>query len=232
MSGKVIDPDAAPVSCRTWKVLASPMEPPHRQTTSNQRGEFHLAELNPGKYTLNAEVSAFAPISLGSRSRQRPAHRNRSAIQANRIDAPSHHGSRRLSAICPNARSLRTRNRPRSSSRRQSRPPRRPRFDSRPADRNRLRRNQSAAIFRSRRRRRSRRTHRASSIKSAIFYIPIICPANAHGNGYADPNFLIAPIIEAVSRRRRRLQRPRRESLHRSRCHLRPARTHSMISSS
>jgi hypothetical protein len=24
-------------------------------------------------------------------------------------------------------------------------------------------------------------------------------PANAHGNGYADPNFLIAPVIEAVT---------------------------------
>ena len=31
------------------------------------------------------------------------------------------------------------------------------------------------------------------------FLYPNNLPANAHGNGYADPNFLIAPIIEAVS---------------------------------
>src|SRR6202789_1166199 len=31
------------------------------------------------------------------------------------------------------------------------------------------------------------------------FLYPNNLPANAHGNGYADPNFLIAPIIEAVA---------------------------------
>jgi hypothetical protein len=31
------------------------------------------------------------------------------------------------------------------------------------------------------------------------FLYPNNLPANAHGNGYADPNFLIAPIIESVS---------------------------------
>ncbi len=31
------------------------------------------------------------------------------------------------------------------------------------------------------------------------FLYPNNLPANAHGNGYADPNFLIAPVIEAVS---------------------------------
>ncbi len=31
------------------------------------------------------------------------------------------------------------------------------------------------------------------------FLFPNNLPANAHGNGYADPNFLIAPIIEAVT---------------------------------
>jgi hypothetical protein len=31
------------------------------------------------------------------------------------------------------------------------------------------------------------------------FLYPNNLPANAHGNGYADPNFLIAPVIEAVT---------------------------------
>ena len=39
------------------------------------------------------------------------------------------------------------------------------------------------------------------------FLFPNNLPANAHGNGYADPNFLIPPVIEAGDHRRRRLQR-------------------------
>jgi len=38
-----------------------------------------------------------------------------------------------------------------------------------------------------------------STFRSGIFSIPNNLPANPHGNGYADPNFLIPPTIEAVT---------------------------------
>src|SRR5580658_6440967 len=63
VSGKVVDPEGAPVAAAHVKVLASDGTA-LRETTSDQRGEFHLGELSPGKYILTAEVSAFAPISL------------------------------------------------------------------------------------------------------------------------------------------------------------------------
>ena len=39
----------------------------------------------------------------------------------------------------------------------------------------------------------------AQFFQLGTFLYPNNLPANAHGNGYADPNFLIAPVIEAVA---------------------------------
>ncbi len=55
------------------------------------------------------------------------------------------------------------------------------------------------------------------------FLYPNNLPANAHGNGYADPNVLIPPIIEGVTVDGGRLQRSRGQQLRRSGCRLCPA---------
>jgi hypothetical protein len=39
----------------------------------------------------------------------------------------------------------------------------------------------------------------AQFFQIGYFLFPNNLPANAHGNGYADPNFLISPVIEAVT---------------------------------
>ncbi len=57
---------------------------------------------------------------------------------------------------------------------------------------------QSAAVFCSRRRRRSWRAYRAVLPDRQLPFTNNL-PANAHGNGYSDPNVLIPPVIEGVT---------------------------------
>src|ERR1700722_12080952 len=62
-SGKVVDPEGAPVASAHVKVLAADGTV-LRETATDQRGEFHFGEISPGKYMLTAEVSPFAPVTV------------------------------------------------------------------------------------------------------------------------------------------------------------------------
>ena len=62
---------------------------------------------------------------------------------------------------------------------------------------NRFRRNQSTAVFLARRGRRSWRTP-AQLFQVGSYLVPNNLSAHAHGNGYADPNFIIPATIESV----------------------------------
>ena len=85
----------------------------------------------------------------------------------------------------------------RGDPRRQPRTAGRAGFNSRPPHRDRFQRHQSAAVFRSRRGRRPRRAHR-QFIQVGSFLLPNNLSANAHGNGYSDPNIMVPAIIESV----------------------------------
>jgi hypothetical protein len=197
VSGKVVDPEGAPVAGAHVKVLTADGTA-IREAASDERGEFHLGGLNSGKYTLIAEVSAFAPVSLainvdGGEPGEivlqfRQIASMRQAITVVGASAPS--------ALTPD-------------------PAEHVIVHDQVLDANPGRPGAPVSLP-------GLPVETASGgIKAPQYFAPGVAgdhgepiaqfyqigdflypnnlPANAHGNGYADPNFLIAPTIEAVA---------------------------------
>jgi hypothetical protein len=197
VSGKIIDPDGAPVDGAHVKVLAADGTA-LRETTSDQSGEFHLGELNAGTFTLTAEFSAFAPVTVSFSVASREP--NDIVVQFRQIasmrQAITVVGASAPSALTPD-------------------PSEHVIVHDQVLDANPGRPGAPVSLP-------GLPVETASGgIKAPQYFAPGVAgdhgepiaqfyqvgdflypnnlPANAHGNGYADPNFLIAPIIEAVA---------------------------------
>jgi len=197
LSGEILDPQGSPVANVRISV-ATTAGVTVRETTSDQDGHFGWLDLEAGRYRITAEISSFAPVSAAAtiaEGREAVINLRFSQIASVR-QALTVVGSSAPSALTPD-------------------PSERIVIHDQVLDANPGRPGAPISIP-------GNPIETASGgIKAPQYFAPGVAgdhgepiaqfyqigdflypnnlPANAHGNGYADPNFLIAPIIEAVA---------------------------------
>lgn len=198
ISGHVLDPSGVAVAQARVKLVNS-SGAALGETTTNSQGQFAFADLAPGQYTLTAEISSFAPVTAAARveAGQQPADITLQFQQiASLRQAVTVAGASTPSPLTPD-------------------PAEHVVVHDQVLDANPGRPGAPISLP-------GLPIETASGgIKAPQYFAPGVAgdhgepiaqfyqigdflypnnlPANAHGNGYADPNFLIAPIIEAVA---------------------------------
>ncbi len=197
LTGKVVDPEGVAVAGAHLK-LANRAGKVIRETASDQHGAFDFGEIAPGTYVVTAEISSFAPDSSSVtvlKSAQAEVKLQFQRIASLR-QAVTVVGSSAPSLLTPD-------------------PSERVEVHDQVLDANPGRPGAPISLP-------GLPIETASGgIKAPQYFAPGVAgdhgepiaqfyqigdflypnnlPANAHGNGYSDPNFLIAPIIEAVA---------------------------------
>jgi Carboxypeptidase regulatory-like domain len=197
VSGKVIDPDGVAVAGAHIRVLNA-VGTVVREATSDQSGSFDFGELKPGDYTLTAETSAFAPIGAavsvvaGQHAEIKLQFREiasmRQAITVVGASAPSPLTPDPSEHVIVHDQVLD------ANPGRPGAPVSLPGLPIETASGG-----IKAPQYFSPGVAGDHGEPIAQFYQIGDFLYPNNLPANAHGNGYADPNFLIAPIIEAVA---------------------------------
>jgi hypothetical protein len=197
LSGQVLDPQGNPVA-KVRISVATPAGVSIRETMSDQDGHFGWIDLEAGDYRISAEISSFAPVSAAiAISAGHESLLNLQFVQIASVrQAVVVVGSSAPSALTPD-------------------PSERIVVHDQALDANPGRPGAPISIP-------GNPIETASGgIKAPQYFAPGVAgdhgepiaqfyqigdflypnnlPANAHGNGYADPNFLIAPTIEAVA---------------------------------
>jgi hypothetical protein len=197
LTGKVVDPAGAAIAGAHLKVanLAGRVV---RATSTDSQGEFAFGELDSGQYTVTAEISSFAPVtaSVTITAGQHAEVRLQFQAIASLRQAVTVVGSSAPSALTPD-------------------PSEHVVVHDQVLDANPGRPGAPISLP-------GLPVETASGgIKAPQYFAPGVAgdhgepiaqfyqigdflypnnlPANAHGNGYSDPNFLVAPIIEAVA---------------------------------
>jgi hypothetical protein len=197
LTGKVVDPAGVAVAGAHLK-LANSAGKVIRETSSEQQGAFDFGEIAPGTYVLTAEISSFAPVSSSVtvlKSAQAEVKLQFQQIASLR-QAVTVVGSSAPSPLTPD-------------------PSEHVEVHDQVLDANPGRPGAPISLP-------GLPIETASGgIKAPQYFAPGVAgdhgepiaqfyqigdflypnnlPANAHGNGYSDPNFLIAPIIQAVA---------------------------------
>jgi hypothetical protein len=197
VSGKITDPEGTAVAGVHVKILSA-NRTVVRETVSDHRGAFDLGEIEPGKYKVSAETTAFAPITTNLTVFKGQSTEIKLQFQqiASLRQAITVVGTSAPSALTPD-------------------PSEHVIVHDQVLDANPGRPGVPVSLP-------GLPVETASGgIKAPQYFSPGVAgdhgepiaqfyqigdflypnnlPANAHGNGYADPNFLIAPIIEAVA---------------------------------
>jgi hypothetical protein len=197
IAGQIVDPQGNPVANVRVKLLNARGET-LRETVSDPEGRFRWSDLEPGSYTVTAESSSFAPVNAvvaileGKETALNLRFRQIASVR----QAVTVVGSSAPSSLTPD-------------------PSERIVVHDQVLDANPGRPGAPISIP-------GLPIETASGgIKAPQYFAPGVAgdhgepiaqfyqigdflypnnlPANAHGNGYSDPNFLIAPIIEAVA---------------------------------
>jgi hypothetical protein len=197
LSGRVLDPQGVPISGAHVKLTSLDGAAP-RETTTDSQGRFDFGEVGAGTYRLGAEISSFAPIGAAITivaARHAEVELRFQEIASLR-QAITVVGSSAPSLLTPDPSEHVT-------------------VHDQVLDANPGRPGAPVSLP-------GLPTETASGgIKAPQYFAPGVAgdhgepiaqfyqigdflypnnlPANAHGNGYADPNFLIAPVIEAVA---------------------------------